>query len=153
MPTEAPQKTLRDLEIEVLEVVKNALILYPKLPAAQLADLVFQESVELGSVLLTRYLVRLINAGRREARAKPETEPMFPGLEHLPQRIVTPEGKRPLLAKATATEIRTYVKSLNEKHRERIAELQELLKIMGKYITHNRGITPAEVARLELGED
>jgi len=43
------------------------------------------------------------------------------------------------------------VKSLNRKHRERIADLQALLKIMGKYTRDNRGLTPAEVAAMEAG--
>lgn len=144
----------KELEAEVLEQVQNGIILHPDETAVILADSILHSQgtdclKEFARTLLFGYLVRAIRAERRKARPKPETLPLFPGLRNLPRRIVTPEGKRPLLAKSTATEIRTYVKSLNAKHRERIAELQAVLEIMGKYITHNRGITVAEVADRE----
>jgi hypothetical protein len=140
-------------QAEVLELVQNALIIYSdRAPLAVAGILWSDESAirEFGRTLTIRYLVRLINAERRRKfRPKQQQLPLFPGLDHLPQRIVTPEGKRPLLAKSTATEIRAYVKGLNRKHRERIEQLQTVLQFMGKYIRNNRGITAAEVANLE----
>jgi hypothetical protein len=103
---------------------------------------------EFSGILLRRFVERTIRAERRKLRPRPEQLLLF-GLDHLPQRIVTPEGKRPLLAKATATEVRAYVKSLNRKHRDRIADLQSVLKIMAKYTPKNRRLTVMAVAEME----
>jgi hypothetical protein len=145
---------LQQLEITTAYRVQDAVILHPDQPAALLAEDLYAEDegvVELGRMFALSYLVRAINAERRKAHPKPEILPLFAHLElSVPQRIVTPEGKRPLLAKSTATEIRAYVKTLNSRHRDKIAGLQAVLEIMGKYITENRGITAAEVAEREV---
>jgi hypothetical protein len=101
------------------------------------------------SLLLTRYLARAIRAERRKARPKPAQIVLFDDLPRLPRRILNAEGKRPLLAKATITELRWYVKSLNRRHRERIADLQTVLDRMEKYVGPVRRLTVAEVARRE----
>jgi len=142
----------------VLQLVENACILHPNESAADLASNLFygnypsmaesQALARFTGTLITRYLVRAINAERRKSRPKPVQIVLFEGLD-LPQRITTPEGKRPLLAKATATEIRGHVKGLNRKHRNRIAGLQKLLSIMGKYTGKNRRLSAAMVADIE----
>ena len=145
-------QTMTAQEVEVLELIDNSLILYLDLAPAAVASMLWKDEStvrDFGRVLALRYIGKAIEAKRRKPRPKPEYASLFPGLDHLPQRIVTPERKRPLLAKATATQIREYIKALNRKHRERIEELQAVLDHMGPYITHNRGITVAEVARLE----
>jgi hypothetical protein len=67
----------------------------------------------------------------------------------LPLRIITAEGKRVLLARATATEIREHIKVLNRKHRARIAGLKDVLKVMEKYTPVRRGLTSADVAEMD----
>lgn len=149
---------LHELEAQTLELVRNAIILHPDYPAHVVAQFLWAARHEtdviprFGVQLTVRYLVHAIQAERRKKHPRPSQPPLFPGLINLPRRIHTPEGKRPPLAKATATEIRAYVKQLNARHRERIEDLQKLLEIMGKYITTRRGITPAEVAQIERGE-
>jgi hypothetical protein len=155
----ATKKSLRELEPEVLEIVQNELILKlegsgPAATGGAIARVLWEKDAdhvfsELGRVLVYHYIERLVMAERRKARPKPETLPLF-GIADLPRRIITPEGKRPLLAKSTATEIRAYVKTLNAKHRERIAGLQTVLEHMEKYTGSNRRLTPEAVEALEL---
>ena len=166
-----PQTAARRVEADVLELVQNAIILNPKDTAFELAQTLLAEVgvatvgidtteagvlgklgplFDLAQVLMRQYLIRAINAERRMAHPRPEQPPLFPGIDNLPRRIVTAEGKRPLLAKSTATQIREYVKSLNNKHRDRIAGLQSVLEIMGKYTPKNRKLTAQAVAALEF---
>jgi hypothetical protein len=139
------------LEKQPFELVQDAIVLRPEEPAASLALILWNEYhlEDLARDLAIRYLERAINSERRKARPRPEQTPLFPDIPDLPTRIITPEGKRPLLARSTATEIRTYVKSLNAKHRDRIAGLQAVLEHMEKYTRTNRGLTASEVAKLE----
>lgn len=71
----------------------------------------------------------------------------------MPSRIVTRSGSRPLLVKATATEIREYIRSLNREHRERTAGLHSVLKRLTKYTAHERSITIAELEAREAREN
>jgi hypothetical protein len=121
----AVKRSLRELEPEVLELIQNELILQPEAAGGTIAhDLWYREAntfAELGRVLSYHYVVRVVASERRQARPRTETAPLFPDIPDVPRRIVTPEGKRPLLARSTATDIRQYVKTLNAKHRDRIA--------------------------------
>ncbi len=143
----------RDVEVEVRDLIQSAVIIFADRKAELIAEKLWnteQDVRDLGRVLTIRYLAREINAERRKAKPKREILPLFPDLElPVPQRIVTPEGKHPLLAKSTATEIRAYVKTLNNRHRNRIAGLQAVLEIMERYTKTNRGMTAAEVAQRE----
>jgi len=144
-----------EIEAEILELVRNNMILRPKMPAAILADTIWLEEGQdalrpMAGILMRRHLERIINAERRKLRPKLETAPLFPDLElPVPRRIVTPEGKRPLLAKCTVTQIRAYVKSLNNRHRDKIAGLQAVVEIMERHTRQNRGLTAAAVAAIE----
>jgi hypothetical protein len=152
----AVKRSLQELEPEVLELIRNEMILRPEAASGTIARDLWEMNTEglfseLGRVLSWHYVSRIVMAERRKAKPKPEPPPaLFPYLKlPVPSRIATPEGKRPLLGKSTATEIRTYVKTLNNRHRDKIAGLQAVLEIMEKYIRTNRGITAAEVAQRE----
>ncbi len=152
----AVKRSLRELEPEVLELIRNEMILCPDAASGTIARDLWEMNTEglfseLGRVLSWHYVSRIVMAERRKARPKSDPEPaLFPYLKlAVPRRIATPEGKRPLLAKSTATEIRAYVKTLNNRHREQIAGLQAVLEIMEKYTRDHRGMTVAEVAQRE----
>jgi hypothetical protein len=149
-------RSQKDLEAAAVDQVETAIILHPNWPAAKIAEWVWENPpaddslIPLAKTMLIRYLIAAAKSQRRKANPRPEQPPLFPGIDNLPRRIVTAEGKRPLLAKSTATQIREYVKSLNAKHRDRIEGLQTLLAIMGKYTPKNRKLTAQAVASLEL---
>ncbi len=142
-----------DAEVEVRDLIQSAVIILGDHSAELIAQKLWntEEDVrELGRLLTIRYIVRGVNAERRKAHPKPQPLPLFPDLQlPVPRRIVTAEGKRPLLAKSTATEVRAYVKTLNNRHRDKIAGLQAVLGIMEKYTRDRRGMTVAEVAQRE----
>lgn len=154
MAQTVPSRSTKQLESDALELVRNGIILHPEEPARTLAaQLYFRDDTDtmnlIGQVLCLRYLTRAIKAERLKARPTAESLPLFPGLENLPRRIVTQDGKRPLLAQSTVTQIRWYVKGLHKRHRERIADLKALLTRMSKYSRKERGLTAAMVAHRE----
>jgi hypothetical protein len=158
----AQPKTSPNVEAEILDLVRNEIILKPDVASNTIAKELWEQIgeqidteyliTELTRLLVRRYLVKIIMAERRKARPKREILPLFAHLElPVPQRIATAEGKRPLLAKSTATDIRAYVKTLNSRHREKVAGLQAVLEIMERYLRRDnrRGMTAGEVARLD----
>jgi hypothetical protein len=140
-----------------LGLVENAAILHPQEPVDDVVrslihddrDPLFSPLDEFASVLLIRFLQRAIQSHRRKVRPKPAQIVLFRELSHLPRRILTAEGKRPLLANATISQVRWYVKLLNQRHYERTQELNQVVKAMEKYVGPSRGLTVSEVARME----
>jgi hypothetical protein len=158
MTQTVPTRSAEGLEKESLELVRNAIILHPDLPAIQLSENLVNGAeksflAELNRALAIRHFAQMIQSERRKTKEASAPQPSLFGMDELPRRIITPEGKRPLLKAATTTQIRAYVKTLNAKHRERIAQLQSVLKIMGKYARKNRGITASEAAQLEAAKE
>jgi hypothetical protein len=153
MPKVAPTRSVKDLETERLEIVRNGLVLHPDLPAIQLSEILVNEAdpgflAEFGRSLCVQAFARTIVSERRNATAQ-EPRPSLFGFDDLPRRIITKDGKRPPFEDANATQLRAYLKTLNNKHRERIAQVKEVLKIMGKYTRKKRGITVAQASLLE----
>lgn len=151
MTKAAPAQNAEQLEKEALELIQNQLTLHPDEPASTISEFCISEAdrvfvAELGHVLVLEYFTRLIKSARRTASPPPVTAPLFPELEHLPKRIVTPDGKRPLLAKSNISQVRAYLKSVNARHKEEITDLRAVLKTMIEYAREERGITVAEVA-------
>jgi len=77
MVKNAPETSLATLEAQVLELVRNEIILQPRTAAPLLAEFLcdYDERsylAELSPLLTLRYLVRTIKAERRKAHPKPE---------------------------------------------------------------------------------
>ena len=147
-----------ELEAQVLGLVQNAVILRPADSAEWIAGSIPSENQgewclgEFSARLLDRYLIRAVRAERRKLRPKPTQIVLFRELANLPRRILTAEGKRPLLANATISQVRWYVKLLNQRHYERTQDLGQVVKLMEKYVGPTRGLTVLEVARMEASE-
>jgi hypothetical protein len=160
MPPTIPTRSAKDLESESREAVKRALILHPNLPAIHLSEIIVNEEIEpefmseLGRVLIIRHFAKAIRSERRAEKEKTAEPmpPLFPGLDQLPQRISATDGTRPRLESATVSQLRAYIKMLNKKHWERIAQLQSLIAIMEKYSGPRRGFTVKQVADWEAGD-
>lgn len=159
MPPITPTRSAKDLETESREAVKRALILHPNLPAIHLSEIIVNEEVEpefvaeLGRALTIRHFAKAIRSERRAEKAKEQPAPLlFPELDQLPQRISTAEGTRPKLESATISQLRAYIRMLNKKHWERIAQLQALIAIMEKYSGPKRKFTVRQVAEWEANE-
>ena len=153
MPKMTLSRSLEALETEAFELIENGVILHPDLPASQLAEILADEAdpqfyTELARLLVLRHLRRGIKAERAKHRQPVETPPLFEGLDHLPQRI-TVNGKRHAFATSTITELRAYIKTLNKRHQERIAEIQAVIDLMEKYSKTRRKLTVRKVAEFE----
>lgn len=143
-----------ELEQRVLEAIQNFVILHPKPTGGDVVAELFGLDegyllTEFSAALLRRFVAGAVRAERRKSRPKPVQILLFDDLPNLPRRISNAEGKRPLLAKSTITDVRWHVKSLNQKHRDRIADLQELLDRMEKYVGPKRRLTVLAVAQME----
>ena len=153
-----------ELEAAALELVENALILAPDLPASNLAAQIMDEGdadvlEPLGRVLVVKYLVRLIGVERSKLeRKKPAPQRPFPQFEHLGIWVMTPDRKRVKLEEANRTDIRERIKFLQNQQRDRMSrlaaqrqidELQQLLAVMNKHAGQNNGITVREALDLE----
>jgi hypothetical protein len=162
MRKQVVQRSLEDLQKEALEFTTNWLILEPELPAEMLADRIVSEAEPellqpLGRVLLVRHFAGLVKSVRTQQRAtKPKPAPLFPEWEALPARIITPAGRVSLKA-ANVTQLRAYLKVLQERQAERmegsklqrrIEQVEALIGLMREHAGAKHGITAAEVAAI-----
>jgi hypothetical protein len=88
--------------------------------------------------------VRAINRG--------DAQLVLPGIGILPRRIVLPDGSRKLLDNATVQDVRAHLKALRQRllTSHRVLQIQKVVELMSKYAAEHRGITWAEVKKLEL---
>jgi hypothetical protein len=152
----AISRSAEALETETGELVENGVILHPDLPAAPLAEILLEEAEpgllrELGRALTIRHLIRAIRAERLRGRKPIESAPLFAGLNHLP-RTITLDGKRRVFAKANRTQLRAYLTSLHARHKDRIADIEAVLKLMEQYAAGERNVNVAAVAARVAGE-
>lgn len=74
------ERSTEEVESDALELVRNAVILNPKLAAYTVAQFLYYRDetgtmAPLAQVLALRYLVRAVNAERRKARPKRPVPP------------------------------------------------------------------------------
>lgn len=165
--TKVRWKSYEDLDREAKELVSDALILEPDSPAKNIAQRIIDqcepEFVEaLGRMLVARCLKRLVGVARRRiAEAMPAEPSLFPEWSNLPSRVAVGHDRLPL-SSLNVSQLRAYLRVLQQKQREQTAQLrvtreieqvEALLGLMLRYVdrTHQR-ITVGEVARLECGE-
>lgn len=138
------------------EAIEQALILHPKIPAAQLADVLIEErgaevAAQLGTALSRIFYTRGLLSARRKESAANRKQLLLPGFEHLPLKITVANGKRIRLLSANREGVRSYYWSLMKKHSERkrndpkIIEAKALLDEMTKRARTEKGITVREV--------
>ena len=144
---------------QALGAVEDALILNPKMPAVQLAELLIENADEditrgLHLILERQFYRRAIRAHRMKQSAAARAQLALPGFEHLPLNITGPKGAPIPLLDANTRAVRQYLRGLMKDHRDRrrtdpkIQEAQALLAKMQKAAKDEQGITVRQVLLL-----
>lgn len=157
-----------DAILSVQSAVVDGLILNPKMPAIQLADVLMRESDPdlaraLAEILTRKLYVTTILAERRKRSIVAQTR--LPGFEHLPLKIRIPRavpgfrgldtGKRVSLLDANTYGVREYYRLLMKAHRNRkqndpkVQEAKSLLEKMQKASRKEKAITVRQVLMLD----
>lgn len=142
------------------QAVTDALILMPKIRAADLAEALLNNSYDfqpaLNEILARNFYIAAANTQRREQAASNRAQLRLPGLEHLPLKIPVANGKRIRLLNANREGVRAYYWSLMKKHSDRkrsdpqIIEAKALLNEMTRAARKDKGITVREVLLLDV---
>jgi hypothetical protein len=139
--------------------VDDALILMPKIRAADLAEALLNQSFDfqrdLNEILARNFYIAACNTVRRKQAAEARAQLRLPGFEHLPVKISVADGKRIRLLSANREGVRAYYWSLMKKHSDRkrsdpqIIEAKALLDEMTKRARTEKGITVREVVLID----
>jgi hypothetical protein len=145
---------------EALARVEDALILHPKMPAVQLAEILIENADDdtataLRIILERQFYLHAIRSYRIKQAAKNRAQLLLPGFEHLPVTIPSPKGIEIKLLDANTHAVRQYYRSLMKEHRERkladprIKEALALLQKMEAASHTEKRITVRQVLLLE----
>jgi hypothetical protein len=123
--------------------IRDLKILEPAIAARAMAERIIEEAE--GEDWLARLQlelgIRFLETAVRNERARVarEAQARLPGFEDLPMRITTSNGQRPLLENAGLTDLRGYLKILNQRNRKRhladpkIAKIKDLIQRLTDY--------------------
>ncbi len=141
------------------EAVADALILQPKIRAADLAEAMLNNAYdfqpELNGLLARNFYIAACHAERRRQSAAARAQLLLPGFDHLPLRITVAKGRRIALLSANREGVRAYYWALMKRHTERkrrdprIIEAKKLLDVMTKRAHADKRITVREVVLLD----
>jgi len=118
--------------------ILDGLILNPKMPAIQLAKMLFDEAepeirTGLAGLLVKDFYRRQILTERRKQSATSQLH--LPGCEHLPRKIPVAGGKSVELLDANTYGLKEYYGILMKRHRDRRnndPKIQEVLRLLEK---------------------
>jgi hypothetical protein len=138
------------------DAVRNAIVLEPAMPSAELAEHLYAEADSalihgLGRALIVAHLAKLIRSERAKELHAKHAQLALPGFEHLPLRIPVSAQRRVPLRDANYTQIRIYYRALRRKYRDRgrkdpkLKEAKQLMERMRRRSRKHRGITVAAV--------
>jgi hypothetical protein len=142
---------------EAREAIQTALILYPKTPAIQIAETMYQDRDEfaeaLSAILLKDFYRHGIVAERRKQASEQRAQFLLPGFEHLPVIITGYKGKRVKLLDANISSVRTYCWMLGKAAAARVkndAKLEEARALLRKMKARkDPGVTVREVILID----
>lgn len=139
--------------------VKDAMILRPKIRAADLAEALLNNSFEfqpsLNDLLARNFYIAAFNVEKRKQAAAARAQRVLPGFEHLPLRVPNSKGKQRPLLEANYTRVRAYYRSLTTGHDKRkrddprVIEAKALMEKMRKRSRREKGITVREVVLID----
>jgi hypothetical protein len=150
-----------DFKIAMSESAANLLILEPEIQKAVAAERIIREAEpeflsQLTQHLLSQFALTVVGAEKAKvAKASQPAQLVLPGFERIPRKITIGDGQKIALSEAKQSDLRKYLKALNQKDRNRhttnpkIAEVKALIEVMGRHSRKHRGITYAEVVELE----
>ena len=143
---------------EARDVVANAVILNPTMPAVQLARYLAQHAepelaTSLNEILAYDFYTREIRKERRKQSTA--AQPMFPGFDLIPATLPTADHKRVGLMDANYSDIRAYCwylakqRSQQARNDPKLKQARALKEKMRRYAVNEKGITVRQVLALE----
>ncbi len=153
------QLSREDLLSLARSAVADALILMPKIRAADLAEALLNNRLDfqpaLNDLLAREYYVHLCYAERLRQALANRAQLLLPGFEHLPLKVKGPKGKLLPLLDANYTCVRAYYRSLTTGHDARknndprVKECKALLEKMARRCRTEKRITVREVVLID----
>jgi hypothetical protein len=140
----------------VTELARNAIALYPDVPATHFPSLIGELAepellAALDEILRAKYLIHLVRTLRRADTREPETGWLFPEIQehapNLPRRVALGKGKIIERAKLCYEHLEIRLKLLNKRHRQskEVAALVALMDMWPPRTPKTQGLTLAEL--------